>query len=107
MQLDRRFDVVAMPGNVMVFCRPSDRAAIIRQLLATSRRAVYWLPASQLESGRDALDLAGYDELCAAAGLRLQERWSTWDRQPYGGDPYAVSVHRGEETITYRTDSGR
>ena len=29
-----------------------------------------------------------------AAGLALAERWSTWDREPYEGGGYAVSVHR-------------
>jgi hypothetical protein len=35
-----------------------------------------------------------YDAHCAAAGLTLAERWSTWDGEPFdpSGD-YAVSVH--------------
>jgi hypothetical protein len=36
-----------------------------------------------------------YDEMAAAAGLELAERFATWDRRPWspGGD-FAVSVHR-------------
>ena len=34
MRLDRTFAVVAMPGNVMVFCRPGDRSGIIRNCAA-------------------------------------------------------------------------
>ena len=89
-----------MPGNVMMFCRPSDRAPIIQTAVGHLEASGLLIAGFQLETGRDALDLARYDELCAAAGLRLQERWATWDRQPYGGGPYAVSVHRREETIT-------
>ena len=37
MRLDRQFDVVAMPGNVMIFCRPSDRSAIIHNAAAHLR----------------------------------------------------------------------
>ncbi|HEY7626261.1 MAG TPA: class I SAM-dependent methyltransferase, partial [Ilumatobacteraceae bacterium] len=32
LRLDRRFDVVVMAGNVMVFCRPADRSAIVANL---------------------------------------------------------------------------
>ena len=39
--------------------------------------------------------LERYDELAAAAGLALADRFATWDREPWaaGGD-FAVSVHR-------------
>jgi hypothetical protein len=49
----------------------------------------------QLVPGRIGLD--HYDDLAAAAGLTLSERFATWDRDPWfpGGD-YAVSVHRRE-----------
>ena len=30
----------------------------------------------------------------AAAGLGAVHRWATWDRVPYAGGDYAVSVHR-------------
>lgn len=107
MRLDRRFDVVAMPGNVMMFCRPSDRAAIIQTAVGHLEANGLLVAGFQLETGPDAVDLARYDELCAGSSLRLQERWSTWDRQPYFGDAYAVSVHRYEGTVTNRTSSVR
>jgi len=46
----------------------------------------------QLTTGRLTLDL--YDRHCAAAGLELVDRWATWDREPFHGGDYAVSVHR-------------
>ena len=40
-------------------------------------------------------DIDAYDADCAAAGLVLAERFSTWAGDPYRpGDDYAVSVHR-------------
>ncbi|PRC54475.1 SAM-dependent methyltransferase, partial [Mycobacterium sp. ITM-2017-0098] len=30
----------------------------------------------------------------AAAGLELVDRWATWDREPFNGGDYAVTVHR-------------
>jgi hypothetical protein len=36
--------------------------------------------------------------LCARAGLRLQERWSTWDRDAWtAASGFAVSIHRLED----------
>ena len=35
-----------------------------------------------------------YDDDCTAAGLVLAERFATWDREPFSGGDYAVSVHR-------------
>jgi hypothetical protein len=35
-----------------------------------------------------------YDEEAAGAGLELVERFATWDRAPFAGGDYAVSVHR-------------
>lgn len=96
MRLGRLFDVVAMPGNVMVFCRPTDRARIIQNAADHLEPDGLLVAGFQLEGGRDALRLDRYDELCSVAGLRLEERWSTWDRDPYGGGAYAVSVHRNE-----------
>ena len=38
--------------------------------------------------------VADYDAWCAAAGLELEDRYATWERAPYQGGDYAVSVHR-------------
>jgi SAM-dependent methyltransferase len=94
LDLGRRFDVVALPGNVLLFCRVADRSAIV------SRCAVHVAPGGALVAGfslrgvGEPLDLDEYDWHCAAAGLTLEARWSTWDRAPYVGGDYAVSLHR-------------
>jgi len=94
MDLGRCFDVVAMPGNVMIFCRADDRAAIIRNAVAHLEPEGLLVAGFQLDAGEAPLSLDEYDELCRAAALELVERWSTWDREPYRGGTYAVSVHR-------------
>ncbi len=92
--LGRRFDVVAMPGNVMIFCKPGDRAAIV------TRCAAHLVPGGRLVSGfglerrPEAITLDEYDSACAAAGLALVQRFATWEGAPYVGGDYAVSVHR-------------
>jgi len=95
MELARNFDVVAMAGNVMQFCRVDQRTDVVlscaRHLNATGALvAGFSLAIWDIEP----ITLGAYDAMCAMAGLRLVERWSTWDRQPYEDGDYAVSVHR-------------
>lgn len=98
MQLDRQFELVAMPGNVMNFCRPTDRRLVVHNLAQHLRQGGLLVAGFTLGKGPHALTLDEYDELCADCDLTLIERWATWDKQPYvSGEPagdYAVSVHR-------------
>ena len=94
MQLDRRFSIVAMAGNVMNFCRIADRSSIVHNAAAHLEDAGLLVAGFALEHGRDALSLLEYDGLCEASGLQLLQRCSTWSGHPYRGEAYAVSVHR-------------
>ena len=90
--LDRTFDVVVMAGNVLLFTQPGTNAAVVA---ACARHVA---PQGALVSGFQlgrGYEVAEYDEHCRAAGLELEGRWSTWDRDPFPGDgTYAVSLHR-------------
>lgn len=92
--LGRRFGLVAMPGNVMIFCRVEDRCPIVAALAAHLEPGGLLVAGFSLERRSDALTLAEYDACCASAGLSLVERLASWDRAPYAGGDYAVSVHR-------------
>jgi SAM-dependent methyltransferase len=89
--LPERFDVVLLAGNVVPYV-PADRRADV--VAACARHVAH---AGVLVAGfalrPDWPDLAGYDGWCAAAGFGLAGRWATWDRAPYTGGDYAVSVH--------------
>lgn len=89
----RRFDVVAMPGNVMIFLSPGTEGQVVANLARHISPGGHLVAGFQLGAGR--LSLPAYDDHATAAGLTLLHRWSTWDREPFvdGGD-YAVSVHR-------------
>ena len=93
------FDVVALPGNVLLFCRPEDRSAVVR------RSAAHVLPAGRLivgftlETGPDAVTLADVDLAAADEGLALDDRFATWERDRYDGGDYAVSVYRRPEEV--------
>lgn len=94
LDLGRTFDLVVMAGNVLPYCRPEDRPA------AVARCAAHLVPGGRLVAGfvleppPSGVDATTYDEACEAAGLVLEDRWSTWDREPFQpASGYAVSVH--------------
>ncbi len=90
--LSEAFDLVALPGNVMIFLDLGTEPDVVGQLAARLRPGGLLVAGFQLQTGRLTLDR--YDEITAAAGLQLVDRWATWDREPFHGGDYAVSVHR-------------
>jgi 2-polyprenyl-3-methyl-5-hydroxy-6-metoxy-1,4-benzoquinol methylase len=95
MNLATAFDVVVMAGNVMLFCRPDVRALIVTNLAAHMSPGGRLISGFSLERRSGALTLADYHEAATAAGLELEDRWSTWERSPFGDDDrYAVTVFR-------------
>ncbi len=102
LDLGRVFDVVVMAGNVPLFTPPGTHAAVV----AGCARHV--APEGALVSGFSlgrGYELDEYDEHCAAAGLLLEERFATWDRDPFPGDgSYTVSVHRRDASTAVAPD---
>jgi SAM-dependent methyltransferase len=94
--LGRRFDVVAMPGNVMIFCRREDVPAIAERAAAHVEPGGVVVAGFSLTTDPDAATLVDHDAAFAAAGLVLEHRFATWDGDPF--DPaaaeYAVTIHR-------------
>jgi SAM-dependent methyltransferase len=91
--LQRQFDAVVMAGNVMIFLAPGTEGIVVANMARHLVPGGVLVAGFQLQPGRLTLDR--YDELAAAAGLDLAERWATWDRKPWhSGADYAVSVHR-------------
>ena len=93
-QFRRTYQLIAMPGNVMIFCRATDRSTIVANLAAHLNPGGLLVAGFSLQVTADALTLAEYDEACAAAGLTVAHRFATWERAPYEGGDYAVSVHQ-------------
>jgi SAM-dependent methyltransferase len=89
LDLGRVFDVVVMAGNVPLFTPPGTQAALV----AGVARHVGGVLIAGFSLDRD-YTAAEYDAHAAAAGLLLVERFATWDRAPFDGGDYAVSVHR-------------
>ena len=92
LELDQEFDVVVMAGNVPLFTPPGTQAALV----AGGARHV--APGGALVLGFQlgrGYELDELDAHAAAAGVTLDARYATWDRDPFPGDgSYAVSVFR-------------
>ena len=88
----QEFDLIVMAGNVMVFVDIGTEAAIVANMARHLRPGGRLV--SGFRSGLSPLTFAGYDRLAADAGLIPEHRWTTWDREPFDGGSYAVTVHR-------------
>lgn len=93
LDLPTRFDAIVLAGNVVPYVTSSRREAAIAAC------AQHLRPGGRLIAGFQLQDnwptVADYDRWCASAGLVLEARYASWDRQPFTNkDSYAVSVHR-------------
>ena len=100
LDLGRTFDVVVMAGNVPLFTPAGTQAALVAGCARHVRDGGLLIAGFQLGRG---YPLEDYDAHGRAAGLRLAERFATWDRAPFvdGGD-YAVSVHVRDAGVVER-----
>ena len=86
------FDAAVVAGNVMVFLAPGSEKDVLTRLAAHVR------PEGPIVIGF-ATDreypLDAFDADAAAAGLRLDDRFATWDLRPWrDGTDFAVTVLR-------------
>jgi SAM-dependent methyltransferase len=90
--LGRQFDVVLMAGNVMIFLTPGTEGAVLKNVARHLAPDGHLVAGFQLGAGR--VSLSEYDRLASEAGLRLEMRYATWERDPWHEESgYAVSVH--------------
>lgn len=91
--LGRTFECVLMAGNVMIFLTPGTEGAVLANMARHLSPGGLLVAGFQLQRG--GLTAAGFDALAADAGIALQDRFATWDRDPWlEGGGYAVSVMR-------------
>lgn len=93
-----RFDLVLAAGNVIPLVEAGSESAVMANLAAAVRPGGlvvtgFGLDADHLPLPEAPFGLAEYDRWAEAAGLRLVERFATWNGDPYAGGGYAVSVH--------------
>ena len=86
------FDAAVLAGNVLVFVAPDTEQAVLRRVAALVRPDGAVVTGFATDRGYAVADL---DRHAAAAGLRLEQRFATWDLRPWHDDaPWAVSVFR-------------
>lgn len=90
LDLGRTFDVVVMAGNVPLFTPAGTQAALVAGVARHVRPGGVLIAGFSLDRS---YRIADYDAHTAAAGLTLTDRFATWDRAPFTGGDYAVSVH--------------
>lgn len=92
LDLGEVFRVVVMAGNVPLFTPPGTEGALVAGV------ARHVEPMGRLVSGFSlgrGYETADYDAHCAAAGLTLVDRYSTWDGEPFTeASDYTVNVHQ-------------
>jgi SAM-dependent methyltransferase len=91
LDLGETFDAVVMAGNVLIYLAPGTEAKVVARVAAHLDPAGLLIAGFTLQPGR--LALQDYDAHAASFGLVLRDRWATWDREPFRGGDYAVSVH--------------
>lgn len=89
LDLDERFDVLLLAGNVMVFLAPGTEQEVL------CRAAAHLAPGGRLVSGwrTDRMPRSDYDDLARRAGLEPVDRYATWDGEPWhDGADWCVAV---------------
>ncbi|MGH3779356.1 MAG: class I SAM-dependent methyltransferase [Pseudonocardiaceae bacterium] len=99
LDLSTQFDAVVLAGNVIPYVAGNRRQATV---IACARHLTL---GGRLIAGFSLQDgwptVADFDEWCEGAGLILEARYATWDRDPFTDtSSYAVSVHRRRPAAT-------
>jgi SAM-dependent methyltransferase len=103
LDLGRTFAAVVMAGNVMLFVDRGSEAAVLANMARHLEPGGRLIAGFQL--GMRGLTVDRYDALARAAGLEPEERWSTWDGDPWRpASGYAVTVHRKGKAAESPTD---
>ncbi len=93
--LARRFGVVMMAGNVILFVEAEDRPAAIANVARHIETGGLFVAGFQLARGDGRVPVADWDAWTASAGLDLVERWATWNDDLWvSTSDYVVSVHQ-------------
>lgn len=88
--LEPPVDLAVLAGNVMIYLAPGSEARVLAAVAGCVKPG--GLVVAGFSLGRLATE--EYDTLAGAAGLKLEDRFATWERDLFAGGDYAVSVHR-------------
>jgi predicted TPR repeat methyltransferase len=91
-KIERRFDIIVLAGNVMIYLTPQTEKAVLLNMAAHLKAGGLLLAAFELNPYPwTNLTIEGYEQLTKAAGFREVARWSNWDQAAWQqGDGYVV-----------------
>jgi SAM-dependent methyltransferase len=86
------FDAAVLAGNVLLFVAPGSEPLVLTRVGAHVRDDGFVIVGFGTDRG---YDLGDFDEHVRAAGLRVEQRFATWDLRPWAPDAdFAVTVLR-------------
>ncbi|WP_406069182.1 class I SAM-dependent methyltransferase [Micromonospora sp. NBC_01638] len=86
------FDAAVLAGNVLTFVAVGTEPEVLRRVAAHLRPDGVLAVGFGTERG---YPLTAFDADAVAAGLRVEQRFATWDLRPWRDDaPFAVSILR-------------
>lgn len=86
------FDAAVLAGNVLAFVAVGTEPEVLRRVAAHLRPDGVLTVGFGTERG---YPLTAFDADAVAAGLRVEQRFATWDLRPWRDDaPFAVTVLR-------------
>ncbi|MBM7494648.1 SAM-dependent methyltransferase [Micromonospora luteifusca] len=86
------FDAAVLAGNVLAFVAVGTEPEVLRRVAAHLRPDGVLAVGFGTERG---YPLTAFDADAVAAGLRVEQRFATWDLRPWRDDaPFAVSILR-------------
>jgi SAM-dependent methyltransferase len=91
------FDAAVVAGNVLPFVAPGTEPLVLARVAAHVREDGAVIIGFSLDRG---YTLAELDAHAEAAGLKLENRFATWDLRPFIGGDYAVSIFRQPRSRT-------
>lgn len=92
MGITEPFDAAVLAGNVMVFVAPDTEAEVLRRVGQHVREDGFVIVGFHVDRH---LTLSDFERYVAAAGLRVEHRFATWDlRAWHDAADFAVSVLR-------------
>lgn len=80
------FDAAVLAGNVMSFVAAETEADVLQQVFAHLTDSGFLVTGFHLEM----CDLVTFDHAVTDAGLRLRQRFATWDLKPWPGNESAL-----------------
>ena len=90
--LDTRFDIVVMIGNILNFCRPGVQTTIVRNLARHLDPGGLLVCGWSQETWPDAYHASHFVHDATEVGARLVHLWKNWDGEPFDDGDYAVVV---------------